>query len=963
MGNIFDDIEASQPTVAQVSPDASFAVHKTPVRPPNIFDQIHEEATAPTAYQQMLNGPAKGITNLTALPSTLANAVTSISVPRLAQQAGTAIAGAMGHQITPEQQASGDAVIGAIDAPRKYLHDTILPKIGLGPNVAEDFRAPLRSAGVIPKDPNYQPPAGIPRIADTMNEYAFGTAPAAALSDGASVLPGILSKVSAPLAAATGAGAVGGEVRNAMEGSPYEPIVEAVLSSLAIPAVQGARNLASGAGVGPLLGGGGIDPITGIVQPGKRLFGSNTDKRAVVDSFIDNVGDGVMKAKEAAGKTAATQQARDKFKQAAAQGTNGIVGAADELGSTNPLAEGGYQPMAGTASKNEGIQALESGLSAQPGMKIRQNENASAISQQATDALQPVGAAPGAAQTFLKNQGDTKIAGAKSDLTAAEKNAEAAKSNLDKDKAGVTVNAGSENSANASRKVAEDKANAMASGKKETSAAYDAVDGNAPINFVNTRNALRQADAMVTANEVSHPTIVQMLKTRGSKAQETAETGKIGTATIEGGGITTPFKEAQGDRRLVNGSLKSLENSTDPNAATHRAQLMMVKEGIDADLMKAGDSNDALRAANAKYAEESSLHKQGVSGEVAKPKSDPAQALDKYFSQPQGAQQLSKLVKAGKVSESDVRDYVVSKLAASSGNPTRATIQAFINKNGENLSNFPSIKSELIATRKSIASGEDASNTMMADVKAKQSALADTEKSVAGSDAGKFADAKSAHGEISNNLFKPGAHKYMEGLISEAKKDKTGAAMEGLKNSVREAQLDSLKNSGRLLRVENTDSPIENAELPTSLAKAVRMTKEGDTRKALEMLFTPDEMKPIDRVVAQIGAEGRGRMGKVAESNTTEKGLAAKLAEGAPYGSAGNSIRMINYITGLPGRFMTKDTDAFRGQILLAAALDPDKARALLKMPSAANIDKAKALFSPYLTIGNTESQDLQKEK
>lgn len=929
MPDIFDTLTQPSPTP---TPSASSDLSSQSTG--DIFDLIAGvKRPQATTGQKIANGPVHGLAGfasmLSALPGTLNKMVTRLTENDDLVSPASFVQAAKEVPTTPGR--------------------VMLP--------AETMMAPLRG-NVLPKDPNYEPEKGIPRVLDTMGEYVGGTLPMAIMSGGTSILPSLAT-------AATG-GAGAGVIRNVMsKDNPARPWVELVTSVGTPMAARTGINVMKGAGIGPSIAG-GADPVTGVAQPDHTLLGINTDSAAANKSFLQSLlpkffggkGEGIAAAREARGASLAEADAASKLQQTVVD----KPAALQALDNSDKLATGSYLPTSGTASGDSGLLAIERGVAPQPKVFDRIQSNSAAISKNADTALAPSmgpGDAPETAQRIIGGKLASQTGAAKTAADTAESLQNTAKTELQQASDALSAPADAANRAESSRKVASGVTEGRNAAKVSKDALYDKVNPELPVKYDNTRAALTDATKHIGENESAHPLIEKMKLNRGGEGQAVADAGTYGTATVEGADtMKTPFWKIQSDLRAVNGALRDVTPGTPESM-----QLSKVKDGLLKDIEVAAKGDPALAEANAYNATEyAPAYKEGVSQKILSGKTDASLAIDEYMQKPQGARQLSMLVKKGDVNTADVRDWFVSKLA-SSGKPTPQNIQKFINKNGEVLSQFPDIKDELIATQKGLAQKTSKLSQLGEEVKAKQADLAAATENQTNSIQGKFSS-QDHQAFMDSNLYSQGALSKLKPLIDEAKADPSGAAMEGLKNSIRESVRRKLTNVGRTVTTDNTAAAVENEDLPTSLAKAINITRKGSpTRQVMEQVFTPDEMSSLDQVGAQMRAEMRRSNRVTTGSSTTADSMAKDLVRSTPWTlSKMVPTRIASWMKDVFVDLSTKDKSAAYDRIIQNAVLDPKLAAALLRRPSPEAVAKLKKVIAPYITSGVEMKMNLDQQ-
>lgn len=959
----------------------------------------------PLWYQQVLNGPIKGITQAVGFPGAVVDAATSISpakaivggIKTLLNQYPNSPGARMMQPGSPGDRMS-NFLADAVDAPREILRSALPYTIG-DRNTAGNLQQVARDAGFLPQDPNWQPPEGLPKILDTANEYAYGTLPSL-IASGGMAAPAVFNRSAAtaaelagleggeavstsmpkyptpppvrsgpmvpigsspsPIADAVGSGlapitgGVGaGIVRNsANPNDPSEPMNELIAATIGagIPAVS--MNLARGAGVGPTFKA-APDPITELPQKDFRFFGIGDDAAQANGAFVNELfpakertmpngqkkvtgGGGYQAARQARGKALGESDAAQKIRSSVTPTEVGrdadgnpimsrgqaVSNAIENLNNAGDLATGGYYPTGGSVSGNTGLIGMESGASKgdQLGnqLKDRYHTNQMAISSSAQKELSPK-LAPGYgqpedAQNFVKGGLQKKADVAASNLKASQSSADVAKSDLQNQMEEMSA-AAQEKMIQSSSRAATGIKKGNEAAKKGTKELYDKVDPNTPVKLENLRSAILEIKKQIGPTTKAHPAIADFEENYGKKSLG----GKFGSVDIPNEPKT--FGEMQIARDDLNDYLRSVDRGS--KAEMH---LLNMKSAIDADMEQSAKSNTALKAASAQYKKDSKLFREEEPGKVVFGQTDAGKTIDSFMDDPKSdaPKRLSALIKHGTIDESDVRDWFVGKVAEN-GKPTPQNIQRVLNNHAEFLKEFPDIKVELESTRGGLMKKSRNVSQLLEDVKLKQEELnAATENQTKGV-LGQFAS-KEHKSFMDANLFGSDGYKKLEPLINEAKKDPTGRAIEGLKNSIDSAILRRITNSGRAVTSENTvgASSVENRPISVSKTENAFGKEDAPSREVMQKLFTPKEIKARDQFRKQMEVETRRDRKSTSRSNTAEDIIGAKgaLKEMSGRGAI-PFLRHASYFHDIADLPLTSDRATQMAKTIVTANLQP----------------------------------------
>lgn len=792
-----------------------------------------------------------------------------------------------------------------------------------------------RSAGIVPADPNYQADTGLGRVLNRGTEAL--TSAAAPIGVGAEaaqaaspVLQGIGRLFStAPSLQGASALAAGTAEQGAQEGgaSPTGQALTGLTAGLLVPA-------------GAL----------GVGAAARRL--AATPRAQALGTLLATGDQGA--ASQVGGNVIAARQAQTA---ANADPLSGVSGAVQNLESARALTTSTYAPTSGTLSNNSGLLQLEKGAAAQsPALQARQIQNQSARSQ-AVDAVNtPTGVAPQeATQAFQQNvnqrgaAADLDVSRAQDNLTALQ-NTPTDDQNLLSAMAGSGVRADAGVAAKKAWDAREQEADAI------RSQLYAPLkDDPTPISLDQTLQTVRGIQGGQGLIPGTVPGAVTGLQ---NSLQGSPQAGVgILSSLAANGGTVQPFSRVAETLKQLNGAIDQAYHGGDTYGAS---QLLQVKRAMQGDLDAAvgTSSNTDLKAANQFNATVYAPKFQEGSGAALQSGRIPAsQTIDKTLSGMNGdgaaeaAQRFAGALQDSPEGLAAVRTHFLNDLATKAGTaPSADSVTKYLQQNESVLRAFPDVQGEIAQIGE--RAGQKAVKVVQAQqgVDAATATAADTKKTIADSPEGQFAAADHPVTAV-DQILTPGnqnAGQQMRQLMATASQDKTGRALEGLRNAVKVAVNTRMRNNGAILSTDNAVG-VETGDLATSLAKQTALLKKGTPgapnpiRDALEAVYTPEEMGAMDQAHKQLEVEARLSRKTTAGSDTAEKQTAIQMltnsALGKVVGSAAQgATKAVVGIASLLPNVVTGDIRAASQKALQDALLDPAKMKALLLRPTAANL-------------------------
>lgn len=639
--------------------------------------------------------------------------------------------------------------------------------------------------------------------------------------------------------------------------------------------------------------------------------------------------------------------------------TTNVPQALTNLDSADRINLGNVSLTSGKVSADPGLMRLErgvfTGMDKQGVLAGQDSANSRAISGNIDSTLSaPFGPTvdnPG--NPIAKIQAG-KQAAADAKTTTAKAAESKASVNLQNDQSALAQNAPTTQKANASIAASPKIQAQQQAAKADVNAAYAKVDPALTADFSGTHEAALAALQSAGDNEAVPALISQIAKSRAPKTAEGVD-GAPNTTEPH----TAPFFQMQSDLRAVNDALGQARAS---GAANDARMLGMVKDGIVSDIAKLGSNDTALGEANAKYATDyAPLYKQGASADVlrgGKGGADSAvpvsQTIDRYMSNPDDAGRLSKILKGSPDGLSAVRDWFVSDLAASAGkNPTAKGVDSWISKNAAKLQAFPDVLSEVQQTRNKLLNGSNTLSQLQTDLATKTATADQTAKDFQATPGAKFVGAEPTDA-VSKIMNGDNVVKNMQTALAQAAEDKTGAATEGVKNGVKDWLNQQIRRTGAVNDTSNETGAPEMADLKTSLAKMNSLMLEGtDSRRALEGVFSPDEMKSLDLARKQIAVMSRGGDAARGGSDTamnTAAGSNANLNAFEWLSHMGWAGKAAAGVGKAASRVWNGDVKGRYGQVMVQAMSDPATAAQLLRRGDPGAIQKTLGSLADTVT-------------
>lgn len=291
----------------------------------------------------------------------------------------------------------------------------------------------------------------------------------------------------------------------------------------------------------------------------------------------------------------------------------------------------------------------------------------------------------------------------------------------------------------------------------------------------------------------------------------------------------------------------------------------------------------------------------------------------------------------GRAANEAVQDYLVGEFGASAVNSGTGEItlpgaRRWMAKNKELLQRYPELKGEIDAA----VSARESAEVLAGRISRRIAALEDAKRSAAAEFIGGRAEDAVKAVVTSKNPAQTATR-----LANEARRDKTGAALDGVKGAFSEYLIANTVSAGGM----------DAAKLQNMLADP-RMTK------ALRAIFTDAEvsrLRLISQELAKAQSTKTGHIGNElsgARANRLIEYVGRIIAanQGAQLGNNGASLQTAQMASSRMKEFLGHLTRDKASQIIADAVTDPDLFKALLTGAMAPNVEKRAApYFVPYL--------------
>lgn len=702
---------------------------------------------------------------------------------------------------------------------------------------------------------------------------------------------------------------------------------------------------------------------------------------------------------------------------------------------TAELQTPGVRPTSADISADEGLLGLQQARrNASKLLRPRDVENAARIAEDIGQALEPTKASPLEAQAFFaaKNQELTDAADLAYELLVQEgRDAEASMMNeaiarmaKNENEQRNNLIGAEEASARASRILAEAQskiAEAGSSRAEQSKIVSDILDAN-EVEVKKAAQKLYTIDPSIESGLENLSAKLNEAKVMFSKAGKTP--GLIKSAIkkyfdADGNPIPQSVLEVRNFDSDLSDTIRTLR-AAGKNPKVQKA-LGLIRDGIAQDL-KELEVYPAVAKANAAWADYSDKFTHGVSGRVLKQAGavDEPKIIGEYLNNGVAeSERLKRALMGNEAGLNAVNAWIVNKLDQDflTKQATPEALNAWMNKDmhKEWFSVFPEAKvqvqklvdnintaaqtldSTLLDIKKLKATGSQESLLAAAKQAGKQIAepiyerakknLAAKQKEIADNAASTFLGGRPIEtiGAVLQNKDK------MAELLAGAKGN--AAVIEGIKNAVKDYLNPKIRNFGKVVTSKNTRKKIEYSDLEASLTKMNKlMANKSDSRAAMEMIFSPEEIAVLDTSRRQLEVTARRMRGAGGVSPTS-----LNQAQEAAYdiGLANNTLGVIQRLargvtpsdlrlSGAPGlvsgvadsidRLWRGDVKKRALELLDDALLDPQIAAEALRPINSNNISRVKSFLNLYTSatvpgvfrralmpfaLGNTNSEQI----
>lgn len=394
-------------------------------------------------------------------------------------------------------------------------------------------------------------------------------------------------------------------------------------------------------------------------------------------------------------------------------------------------------------------------------------------------------------------------------------------------------------------------------------------------------------------------------------------------------------------------------------------------QGVGAeDAARLGEAFDFYADTFAPTLKEGQAGKMRQAVQSNRPGMAPASATASKFLSPgmgqkERAQSLKKVLAQAETPEeglASVRNYLISDMAENVTDGTAIKtdrLTAWTDKNREVLKEFPEVRREIAQLQNRVRSGSAVKKQIEQDILTATEGVKRSEKEVANSALATIMKEDDPVKAVSTILGGANKRQRMRQIITAAKKDSSGQAMEGLKDAVR-----------LYLRNDLTQSTpnFEGDALKPSFAKLVAMQeKNPEVMGVLEDIYGAGskEIQSLKQIRTKLeilsrkdrvqGTTGSPTKGLEQNEQQFENVLAATLSQNFKQ----------NRIFSMVARMLPSPAEGVR-QLVTDALVDPELAKTMLMKPTPENLPKIELKLRTYITnniLGSSEdrSQDNQE--
>jgi len=389
--------------------------------------------------------------------------------------------------------------------------------------------------------------------------------------------------------------------------------------------------------------------------------------------------------------------------------------------------------------------------------------------------------------------------------------------------------------------------------------------------------------------------------------------------------------------------------------------LVQLKGTIDAEIDSFGEAGaspaaDRLRKAQDYYANEfGPRFKQGAGGafrqetksgrpNAALPSQTGGKFLDGTKEKAGDLKSIMDAAESPEAGKAAVREYLVGDMASkvtAGGKVNNASLERWIDKNREALKQFPDVQKEIMQMRNQIGTKAKKVGDLQKSVEEAAKDVKLSEKEFNNNALSLYLKNDDPFDAVSKALSGSNRQTKMRQLISAAKKDTSGKALEGLKDTMKEVMRDRLRTSG--VTVGGT--------VKASPAKFIDLAEDKELLKVMDEIFTPEEMKTLRQIRSKLKTINRADAVQGTNKSPTKELIQGQdevrvvlasmlgITQGKGYFQIGKWLQ----------KALGKDPVAAANQIINDAMLDPELAKTLLMKDISGNEKAIERRLRTYL--------------
>jgi len=791
------------------------------------------------------------------------------------------------------------------------------------------------------------------RIADSVNQ-------AIADSVGITGLPSKVFKAAEAGAPAVnqGIGGVGTYLQNLQN-----PVAQGVGRVIAEnPAQQAVLSAISGLGYGTAREVAPDMPaaqfVAGLAAPFAATAGMNAVRSGINFLGPENIGAFFSGGREAAAQNYANNQVAQRLQtQVGTQAEKDT--AIQALDQGGPLTANGYRPTTGTLSANPNLISIEKRLSnngdakgsAGESLLSRSVKNAEAITGGVNSTLKPGAVSPEVAQNYIGGQLNQRVLSAEDVVKIAEDAVRRAAAELAAEQASL-YNQGAETVRNTAAKNVR---GSLETQNSEFKAMADELFKKVPDKVdVPLKTSINVAKRLVKAagDDVGNlPPSIQKFLDIAAKNKNSLKS-----------------KNVQDNLSSLYADMQEV-----PKASPALRKLELLRDALDRDINRVGEVAKPLREARDFYRDQFvPRFRQGASFPIFKQRGaggadavTPENTVNGFWENETEAGRLRSALggQSGELDPKDissVRDWAVSQMMSRFGpNVKPEQIADWARANSARLAKWPEVQKEVNQLSQNLGKSSEKVNALGQVLETKKAELSSVKDTATKSNPAKFSQggAEGAVADVDGWLYSNRAGNRAKELVEAAKADKSGQAMEGLRNSIKESVTRRVRARGTVVGEGNDINAVTPESFPTTMAKMNTLLQSGPTRRAMEMVFTPEELSSLDQIRKQVAVSNRINTKATSGSDTASLTTAGELDSQINkiyWGLPGiRAVKILKSIAdggkALGRAVVMKDPEKVTQQLLVDAMLEPKLARALLMRESEKTLPMVKQAIEPWL--------------